>query len=152
EIDLIAQFLPQAAMILRNMKRTESLEMQVLAAERKHAMADLARGVSHDVNNALGAVLPLVQQLREDIAAAELDPAVASQDLEEIERSLQVCRRIFGGMLGFARSAVRNPSEVHLSHEVETTLGILREGLTKRGIAIEVAVPRALPPLKAVQA
>ena len=36
-------------------------------AERKHAMADLARGVSHDVNNALGAVLPLVQQLREEI-------------------------------------------------------------------------------------
>ena len=36
-------------------------------AERKHAMADLARSVSHDVNNALGAMLPLVQQLQEDL-------------------------------------------------------------------------------------
>ena len=43
-------------MALHNARRAESLEHRVLVAERKHAMADLARGVSHDVNNALGAV------------------------------------------------------------------------------------------------
>ncbi|MEQ1703311.1 MAG: phenol hydroxylase subunit [Ilumatobacteraceae bacterium] len=31
--------------------RTELLRARVLLAERKHAMADLARSVSHDVNN-----------------------------------------------------------------------------------------------------
>lgn len=152
ESELIARFLPQAAVIIRNMKRTETLEMQVLQAERKNAMADLARGVSHDVNNALGAVLPLVQQLREDIEIGELDPAVAREDLTEIERSLQVCRRIFGGMLGFARHATRNASEVHLQHAVETTLGILREGIQKRGIQVELSVPADLPGLWVVQA
>ena len=44
----------------------------MLVAERKHAMADLCGGVSHDVNNALGAVLPLVQQLREVLEQNEL--------------------------------------------------------------------------------
>src|SRR5262249_3522664 len=53
EVELVSQFLPQAAVALQNARRAESLEGKVLAAERKHAMADLARGVAHDVNNAL---------------------------------------------------------------------------------------------------
>ena len=39
----------------------------MVTAERKHAMADLARSVSHDVNNALGSMLPLIQQMQADL-------------------------------------------------------------------------------------
>jgi two-component system NtrC family sensor kinase len=152
EADLVCRFLPQVAVALQNSRRAESLQEQVLAAERKHAMADLARGVSHDVNNALGAVLPLVQEMREEIAAGQLDPTVAADDLREIERSLQVCRRIFGGMLNFARGAAPHAGEVHLDREVETTLAILREGIERRGIDVVVNVPRDLPAIIGVQA
>ena len=62
EAELVGQFLPHASIALQNSQRTESLELNLIQAERKHAMADLARGVAHDVNNALGAVLPLVQR------------------------------------------------------------------------------------------
>jgi GAF domain-containing protein len=64
EAELVSQFLPHASIALQNSQRTQSLELNLIQAERKHAMADLARGVAHDVNNALGAVLPLVQQMR----------------------------------------------------------------------------------------
>jgi signal transduction histidine kinase len=94
----------------------------------------------------------LVEQLQEDAQTGDLDPRVASADLEQIERSLRVCRRIFGGMLKFARSATRNESGVHLHHEVECTLAILRDGFEKRRISIEVDLPADLPPVKAVQA
>ena len=108
EADLVSRFMPHAAVALRNARRTESLERTILKAERKHAMADLARGISHDINNALGGVLPLVQQLRDEAAVGKLDADVAAQDLEQIERSMLVCRRIFGGMLkGVAREAVQ---------------------------------------------
>jgi GAF domain-containing protein len=126
EVDLVSQFLPQAAVALQNARRAESLQQRVLIAERKHAMADLARGVSHDVNNALGAVLPLVQQLRAEIEEGAFDPAVAAADLVPIEHSIQVCRRIFGGMLKIARGAALNPSEVLLGQAVENALAILR--------------------------
>ena len=123
-----------------------------LAAERKHAMADLARGVSHDVNNALGGVLPLVQQLRAELGRGELDPAVAAEDLGEIERSIQACRRIFGGMLGFARGLARNPSEVSLRQAVDRALAILRQGIERRGVRLVVELPDDLPPVTGVQA
>jgi signal transduction histidine kinase len=152
EVDLVAQFLPQAAVALQNSRRTESLERKVLQAERKHAMADLARGVSHDVNNALGVVLPLVQQLREELGRGEWDSAVAAEDLGEIEQSIQACRRIFGGMLGFARGLARNPSEVSLRHAAEGALAILRQGLERRGVLLAVDLPEGLPPLTGVQA
>jgi len=152
EVELISQFLPQASVALQNAHRAESLEQRVLIAERKHAMADLARGVSHDVNNALGAVLPLVQQLRAEIEQHLLDPEVAADDLRQIEHSIQVCRRIFGAMVHFARGSERNPSEVSLRHAVDGALAIFREGLERQGVRLVVDVPDDLPPLIAVQA
>jgi signal transduction histidine kinase len=152
EVELVSQFLPQAAVALQNSRRTASLEEKVLIAERKHAMADLARGVSHDVNNALGAVLPLIQQLRVELHDGGIDPQMAADDLREIERSIQVCRRIFGAMLSFARGSARSPSEVSLRHAVESTLTIFRQGLERRGVTIHVEMPTDLPALLGIQA
>ena len=152
EVELISQFLPQAAVALQNARRTESLERRMIDAERKHAMADLARGVSHDVNNALGAVLPLVQQVVDDLETDAFDPETALADLRQVERSIRVCRRIFGGMLNFARGSARNPSDVSLRQAVDSALMIFREGLERRGVDLVVDVPPDLPRLYAVQA
>ncbi|APW59972.1 sensor histidine kinase [Paludisphaera borealis] len=152
EVDLISQFLPQAAVALQNARRAETLERRMIDAERKHAMADLARGVSHDVNNALGAVLPLVQQLLDDVEHGAFDPEEAAGDLRQVERSIRVCRRIFGGMLNFARGSARNPSDVSLAQAVDAALLLFREGLERRGVALVVNVAADLPSLFAVQA
>ncbi|WP_337175754.1 ATP-binding protein [Paludisphaera sp.] len=152
EVGLVSQFLPQAAVALRNARRTESLERRMIDAERKHAMADLARGVAHDVNNALATVLPLVQQLADDLEAGRFDPEAAKADLHQAERSIRICRRIFGGMLNFARESTRNPSEVAPRQAVESALALFREGLERRGVTLAVDVPADLPPLFAVQA
>lgn len=152
EASLVERFLPQVSVAIQNAQRTESLEAQVLIAERKHAMADLARGVSHDVNNALGVVIPLVQELREEMRQGEIDPTVVAGDLDEIDRSLGVCRRIFTGMLDFARGQIYEASEVRLATVVETTMAILREGLYRNGVHVEIDVPLSLPLVRGVQA
>jgi len=145
DADMITGFLVQASVAMQNLKRTESLEHQVIAAERKHAVANLARGVSHDINNALGAVFPLVQQLRADLEAGELDPATATEDLRQIERSLLLCRRVFGGMLNFARGMAHSSTDVVLRHEIDCTLAILKDRLQRRQIQVIVDVPTDLP-------
>ena len=152
EAELLSQFLPQAAVALQNLRRTELLEQQVLISERKHAMADLARGVAHDVNNALGATLPLVQQLLDDLAEGCFDEAVARADLEAMERSLQLCRRVFGGMLSFARNSQRNRSKVRVHQAVDCAVVVHRRALEMQGISLTVDVSPELPPLTAVHA
>jgi len=145
DADLVEHFRSQAAIAIHNLHRTESLRSRVVMAERKHAMADLARSVSHDVNNALGAMLPLVQQLQEDLRGRRLRPAVLSEDLEQLQRSLQVCRRIFGGMLSFSRGAARRTGHAQVRRAIDTASAILKYGLGRSGISLVIDVPDALP-------
>jgi GAF domain-containing protein len=76
DAELVDRFRSQAAVAIQNLTRTESLQARILTAERKHAIADLARTVSHDVNNALGSMLPLVQQMQADLQAGKMESAV----------------------------------------------------------------------------
>jgi two-component system, NtrC family, sensor kinase len=152
ETELVAAFLPQAAVAVHNSRRAEYLEARMLAAEKKHAMADLARGVAHDVNNALGAVLPRVQQLRQDTLAGPLDAHLLEQDLGEIERSLQSCKRIFGGMLAFARGAGRGRGKGDVRRAIDGALNLLRDGLKRRQVEVAIDVPADLPAVRAGQA
>jgi signal transduction histidine kinase len=101
--------------------------------------------VAHDVNNALGAMLPLVQQLQEDLRAGRLEPTVLSEDLEQLQKSLQVCRRIFGGMLSFARGTVRRTGHAQVRRAIETASAILKYGLGRSGIELVIDVPEDLP-------
>jgi signal transduction histidine kinase len=152
EAELLRRFLPQAAVALRNLRRAESLELGVVEAEQKHVMADLARGVAHDVNNAIGSVLPLVQQMRDDLAAGRAEPAVRAADLQQVEAALRTCRRIFGGMLAFARgTGVRRVGEGDLGRAIESTLAILQDSMRRLGIRVQTAIPPALPAVDGAQ-
>lgn len=151
EAELVRQFLPHASIAVQNSQRTESLEQNLIQAERKHAMANLARGVAHDVNNALGAVLPLVQQMRAEMEAGQTNIASWAEDLGRIEGSIRTSRRIFGGMLSFARGTVRAASGANIRQAIENTRSILKEGLCRRGIEVAVEMDGQLPLLQGSQ-
>jgi signal transduction histidine kinase len=151
EAELVSQFLPHASIAVQNSQRTESLELNLIQAERKHAMADLARGVAHDVNNALGAVLPLVQQMRAELEAGQVDVATLGEDLSRIEGSILTSRRIFGGMLSFARGAFHAADGANIRQAIDNTRAILKEGLCRRGIEVVVDVDSTLPLIQGSQ-
>ncbi|MEM7200842.1 MAG: HAMP domain-containing sensor histidine kinase [Planctomycetota bacterium] len=151
EVDLVRRFLPKVAVAIRRMDRDVTLETGLLEAEKQRAMANLARGVAHDVNNAVGAVLPLVQQLAQEARAGTLDPATAAEDLAHIEASLDVCQRIFGGMLSFAKGSARAVGEGDLRRAVDRTLAILGDGMRSQGVEVSVVMPRGLPQVRGGQ-
>ena len=151
EVRLVERFMPPVSVAIRNSRRTESLEQNLLEAERKNAMADLARGVAHDLNNALGGILPLVQQLRRDGERKQVDPEVMVEDLQQIERSIQVCRRIFGGMLNFARGTTTEFQAGDLRVALENAQAMLEDGMRRRGILCEVTAPDEIPAVRAGQ-
>ena len=145
DAELVEHFRSQAAIAIQNLRRTESLRARVVTAERKHAMADLARSVSHDVNNALGSMLPLIQQMQADLRGGALTPAVLAEDLEQVQKSLQVCRRIFGGMLTFSRNAARGSRYGHVRRAIETASAILKYGMNRSAIELKVNIPDEIP-------
>jgi signal transduction histidine kinase len=114
-------------------------------------MADLARGVAHDVNNALGAVLPLVQQMRAELGAGKIEVSSFAEDLRQIEGSILTSRRIFGGMLSFARGRVHEADGANIRQAIDTTRAILKEGLRRRGIQVVMEVDGELPLIQGSQ-
>jgi signal transduction histidine kinase len=145
DAELAEHFRSQAAIAIQNLHRTESLRARVLTAERKHAMADLARSVSHDVNNALGSMLPLIQQMQADLRRGALAANVFAEDLEQVQKSLQVCRRIFGGMLTFSRNAARRSGFGQIRRAIDTTSAILKYGMSRSAIELQVHAPDEIP-------
>jgi signal transduction histidine kinase len=145
DAELVEQFRSHAAVAIQNLHRTVSLRARVVTAERKHAMAELARSVSHDVNNALGSMLPLVQQMQADVRSGGHDVDVFCEDLEQLQKSLQVCRRIFGGMLSFSRGAARGSQQGYVRRAFETASAILKYGMGRRGIQLDADIPDDAP-------
>lgn len=151
ERKLVERFMVQVAVAMQNSRRTETLQAKMLDVEKRNAMADLARGVAHDLNNALGSILPLIQQLEADVEEGSIDPKLLGEDLKEIKRSLQVCRRIFSGMLAFARGTTRNQHRGSIGEAAQSALSILRDGLKRRAIEWELVIEDGLPAVRGGQ-
>ena len=151
EANLVEQFMPLAAVAIHNSQSTVTLEAKMLEAEKKHAVANLVRGVSHDVNNALGCVLPLVQQIMADVQSNRLQIHTLSHDVQQIEQSIQTCRRIFGGMLALARGANQGSAQANVRRALDSALAVLRDGLERQGIRLDVQLGDVVPRIQVGQ-
>ena len=149
EIAAVGRVLGHVSSVIHNARRALSMEERIIDAEKKHAMADLARAISHDVKNAIGAILPLAQQAREELQAGTFDRAVLAQDLQQIEQSAQICQRIFDGMLQLARSGVRPPERASLPRILQGSVGILGTRVRRLGVTLELRIPDGLPDVHA---
>jgi len=149
EAHAVAAVLRHVASVIHLSRRALSMEERILDAEKKHAMADLARAISHDVKNAIGAILPLAQQAREEVQAGSSDPRVLAQDLQQIEQSAQICQRIFDGMLQLARSGVRRAERIAIAKVLQGPIGILGNRLKRSGVVLEQRLADDLPEVSA---
>jgi signal transduction histidine kinase len=94
----------------------------LLRAERLAAIGQLAAGVSHEIDNPVGIILGLAELMLEETSPDDF----RYEDLQAIIEECKRCRRITGGLLGFARSSVGALGEVDLASLVMSTLDALR--------------------------
>ncbi|MEO6595487.1 MAG: ATP-binding protein [Planctomycetota bacterium] len=137
--------LPIAAAALGNQLVDQQATDHMLALDREKGMGELARGVAHDVNNALGALIPLLEQCRADLAASASPGSVLADDLRESERYARYCKKIFAGMLRFARRGLAHPEPVVVNSTVEEALELLTDDLRGRGIDLVKDLALDLP-------
>lgn len=148
ELEVVRRFMPAVSVALERSRAGERVRRQVLAAERHAVFAQLARGVAHDVNNALGAVLPLVQQIQVDLEAGRLAPETLRDDLREIEHSLEVCRRIFAGMLRWARGSSAHGGSCDAARAIRNSVEVLDGMMRRAGVKLVLELADGLPPAR----
>ncbi len=151
ELTIVQRFTSLASVALKRARTLEDLQARMLKIERQNALAHLARGVAHDINNALGEVIPLVQQIQAEAQSGTIVPEVLAEDLHRVELSLQVTRGIFSRMMRFARGSARNQGPSDLPSAFASVRDVLQESLSRLDIAVHAELPDQLAPVQCSQ-
>ena len=129
------------AAALRKLKR---MNQKLLSAERLAAVGQLAAGAAHEINNPL-AIVYARAQLLELKEPDESRKKSLRQMMEQIERITS----ILGSLMDFARPAVPRFEPTDLGAVLEKTLALVRGGLEKAGIAVDLKITPGLAPVRA---
>jgi signal transduction histidine kinase len=147
DLQVLAEFLPLASITLYNSTLYKAQHDRLVSAERKTALADLARAISHDLNNAFGVMLPLLQAVRRDAAAGSVQEERLTRDLEMIERYALAGSRIFQGLLSVARGAAEPAGWSDVSLVLEAVSRMIGPSLTGKRIEVRTEFAASLPPV-----
>jgi signal transduction histidine kinase len=138
--NVVERFRPAAQVALRNARERVNLEKQALEAEIRAGLSTLGRAVAHDVNNAVGSLLPLAEQVREDLREGRTDRATLVADMDFVIEKAHLVKRIFSNMLRLgAERPGRGPVDVHAV--VREMLPVLESqvGGSKATLALDLA-------------
>lgn len=119
-------------------------QAQLAEYEKYAALAQLALGAAHEINNPLLGILTHL----------ELEHKAAGSDEEraEIEQCIEGAKRISAtvhGLINYARPAPLQLSKVNLDRLVTDTLGFLRHQPLFRGIELRQEIAAGLPAISA---
>lgn len=118
------------------------LEDQLRHAQRTRALGTLARGIAHDYNDMLGAILGFAALLKKDLGKE----SVHGEHLEIIENTARRGAILSKRLLAFAEKGRYAPRPLRLNRVVEVVLDILRETVNRK-ISIEADLDPELPRL-----
>ncbi len=145
DAEVVERFLPVAEVAIRNAQWNQTLENQAAQAEVKASLVTLARVVAHDVNNAVGAILPLAQQMQDDLRLGEFRREEAEEDLAVIVDRAQFCKRIFANMLRAGSTGRLGEGPVDLNRAVRETVSFFEAAATRLGIQLTLALDPNMP-------
>lgn len=115
------------------------MQEQLLRNERLAAIGQLAAGVSHEIDNPVGIILGLTELLLEE--TPNDDPR--RDDLLAIIEECRRCKRITGGLLGFARPVEAHRDMVDLGRLTSDTVETLKPQKLFRDLSLELTLPTA---------
>ena len=126
-------------------------QMEAILAHSEHlaSLGLLASGLSHEINNPLGAIATLVEGLRRRLGD---DPdfrgelrARFEQSLSRIAGEVERCRTTTNRLLRIARPSDRARNLVDVNHLIQEVLALLNHDVVRAGITVELELQQGLP-------
>ncbi len=118
----------------------QQVQAQLIHSERLAAIGQLAAGISHEIDNPVGIIHGYAELLLDD--CEEDDPS--REDLISIIDECKRCKRITGGLLGFARSGNSAREPVDLDRLCRETILSLSPQRLFKDVVIDYVRPESL--------
>jgi signal transduction histidine kinase len=145
DLETIDSFLPIASATAFHSEFFRLQQDRLMEAERRTALGELARAISHDLNNSFGVIQPLLETLRRDAEAGTITKEHLTQDLETLDQYVRSSLRIFRGLLSFSRGSIEPAHMLDLRESMDGVLTLLDRGLRTSGITIVKEIAPDLP-------
>ncbi|MEO6952315.1 MAG: ATP-binding protein [Polyangia bacterium] len=132
-------------LVLEDVSKVQSLESQLVRAEKLATVGVLAAGIAHEI----GTPLSVVRGRAEYISGKLGDDHPQRAGLEVIGREIERVVSSVKQLLDFSRVRPAEVSPVALSTVAETVRELLGYEAQRRGLALTIELPPELPPLLA---
>lgn len=109
------------------------MQEQLVRTERLAAIGQLAAGISHEIDNPVGVILGYAELLLDDLPPGD----ERREDVIAIIDECRRCKRITGGLLGFARTSSPRQELFDLRPLIQQTLASLRPQKLFREILVD---------------
>ena len=143
----------RAVEVRRDISERRQMEAMVAQSERLASLGLLASGLSHEINNPLGAIATSVEGLRRRLPGEPGISAEAARALDEvlarIGKEVDRGRAITHRLLKVARPPGSTRSLADANHVVEDIVAVLSHHIKRSGITPRLELDRSLPPLRA---
>jgi len=133
----------------QDMSPIETLQQQIVRAERLATLGQLAAGVVHELNNPLTSITVYAEYLVRKLESQGADGA----DLEKLRRigaSAQRILRFSRDLVQYARPSGRDVEPVDLAAVVRQSVSICEHLVERGGVSLAVDVDPDLPVVRAV--
>lgn len=137
--------------VRRDISERRQVEATLAASERLTSLGLLASGISHEVNNPLGAIAASVEGLRRKLTRTPdwRDAGSTGNDFERtllrIAREVERARSITDRLLKVARPPGQSRTLMDVNHAVADTLSLLSYDIERNGIQTTTDLAGKLP-------
>ena len=127
--------------LVRDLSDQESLQRELLQAQKMEALGQLVSGVAHELNNPLAAIIAFSQLIRSDDRLPDDMKHDAGLLVQEADRT----RRIVQNLLDFARARPPERRPTVIAVLVQSVLELQSYALSTNQVTVKVDMPASLP-------
>jgi signal transduction histidine kinase len=136
--------------VMRTRELAEA-QAQLIQSSKLAAVGELAAGMAHELNNPLAGIYAFLQVFAQTLRSRDLkdlseeEAKGFQENLVHVEREIQRCKSIIGGLLTFARVSEKEYGLVDLNRVLNNALSLMQSSLSNSNVIVETRFDNDLP-------
>ncbi len=121
----------------------DQLQLNQINLDRMKGLAEIAAGISHEINNPLTVIVAKTQYIRKLFENPEENKLKILESLDKIYQYSDRITKIIRSLKNFSRDTSSDPSEkILLSGLIEDTMNLLGQDIRQKGVQVEVDIDK----------